>query len=204
MAAAARRAARWLAGGAALLAAVLSAASPSPAHPHVFVEVGFTLRFGPAGVDAVAVTWTFDDVTSDALLPDYDPKHTGKLTAKAAKAIEEDLFRPMADGGFMTEIAVDGVPVPVSAPRGFTARIVKGLLVFTFDAPLPHPVTAGVLTLRGWDPEYYVAFTHAQGTTTSGPARPIRCEHRREPRDTDVTGPIEADGVVCTVARPTS
>lgn len=182
--------------------AALLAATPAGAHPHVFIQVGFALRFGVAGVEAVGVTWTFDEIFTGAVLPDYDPSGRGVLTADAARAIEADIFRNLAAQGYYTEVVADGSAVPLTDPRDFAVSLKHGVFVFSFEVPLPRPATRTV-ELMGWDPEYYIQFDQAvRPVTATGTIRPYRCERRRVSRETEITGPIDAEGVVCDIRAP--
>ena len=73
----------------ALLAAV---ALPVFAHPHVFVDNRMTVQFGEGMLQGIVFTWTFDDMFSNMILADYDPKHTGQFDAVQVKAVKAGAF----------------------------------------------------------------------------------------------------------------
>lgn len=170
------------------------------AHPHVFIEASYTLHFGDHGLQAVGVTWRFDDVYTDALMPDYLKKGERQLSPEAVKRLEADIFRRLDSDDFYTDIAVDGRVVKLTKASGFTASLDEHTLVFDFQLPLDRPLAAGKLDLFGFDPEYYIEFTLAdRRPRILGSPYVVHCSLKRFPRDTDVTGPIDVIGHSCLI-----
>jgi len=173
---------------------------PAGAHPHVFIDVDFGLRFTERGLDAVQVTWRFDDVYSDAMLPDYLKKGERQLSAEAVARLDKDIFSQLAPYRYYTDVAVDGVPRGPAQAKGFTARVDGKVLVFEFLIPLGTPVKAGRVDLAGFDPDYFIEYStvSAKPVATGAPYR-FACERKRFRRDTEITGPIDVSGLSCTI-----
>lgn len=163
------------------------------------MEVSFGLAFSEKGAERIEVAWRFDELYTQAMLPDYLKKGEKQLSAKAVRQLHDDVFRFLGEFHYYTDIAVNGAPLlPVKA-EGFTARVDRGVLVFAFTVPLAKPVAAGTLELLGFDPEYFVEYTLAGPIEARG--KPFRhtCRTKRFQRDTDITGPIGVAGLSCSI-----
>lgn len=182
-----------------LAAGLTAAAGGARAHPHVFVEVGFGLQFTGRGLEAIDVTWRFDEFYSQAMLPDYMKKGEKQLSPRGIQGLYDDVFRSLAEYRFYTDVSIDGVPMSTVKAAGFMARVERGALVFTFLVPLPKPMTAGTLDLLGFDPEYFIEYTLAGPVAVRGKPPRHSCKIRRFQRDTEITGPIGVAGLSCTI-----
>ncbi|MFS2012092.1 DUF1007 family protein [Azospirillum sp. CT11-132] len=182
-----------------LATGLTAAADGASAHPHVFIEVGFGLQFTDRALEAIDVTWRFDEFYSQAMLPDYMKKGEKQLSPRGVKGLYDDVFRALGDYRFYTDVSIDGIMmVPVKA-TGFMARVDHGALVFTFLIPLPKPMTAGKLDLLGFDPEYFIEYTLAGPAEVRGKPPRYSCKTRGFRRDTEITGPIDVAGLSCTI-----
>lgn len=182
-----------------LAAGLIALAAPARAHPHVFAEVTFGLHFVEAGLEAIDVTWRFDDVYSQAMLPDYRKKGETQLSATGVQQLYSDVFRFLGDYRFYTDVAIDGAPPgPVNAV-GFSARVERGALVFGFMIPMKTVLRAGRLDLLGFDPDYFIEYTLAGPPRVHGKPFRHRCKTERFQRETDITGPIGVAGLSCTI-----
>src|SRR5208337_200034 len=65
---------------------------PLFAHPHVFISNRMTLVFDQGVFQGISFQWTFDDMFSNMILTDYDPKHSSQLDAAQIKNIKEGAF----------------------------------------------------------------------------------------------------------------
>lgn len=169
------------------------------AHPHVFVEVGFGLQFTDRALEAIDVTWRFDEFYSQAMLPDYLRKGEKQLSPRGVKGLYDDVFRALGDDRFYTDVSINGIRMTPVKATGFMARVDQGALVFTFLVPLPKPMTAGTLDLLGFDPEYFIEYTLAGPAEVRGKPPRHSCKTRRFQRDTEITGPIGVAGLSCTI-----
>src|SRR5262245_55250162 len=67
---------------------VILSSSPTPAHPHVFVDYTVRLILTGDRLTAVRLTWTFDDMFSGLILQEFDQDHNGTLSAAEIQRIE--------------------------------------------------------------------------------------------------------------------
>lgn len=182
-----------------LAAGFAVAPGTTQAHPHVFVEVSFGLQFTDRALEAIDVTWRFDEFYSQAMLPDYLKKGEKQLSANGVKQLYDDVFRFLRDYRFHTDVSVNGVLMAPVMAVGFMARVDRGALVFTFLIPLSKPMTAGKLDLLGFDPDYFIEYTLAGPAEVRGKPPRHSCKTQRFQRDTDITGPIGVAGLSCTI-----
>ena len=147
--------------GSALLLLACSGVAPLPAraHPHVFVDYGVVLLFGPEGMTGLEFTWTYDDLFSSLILESARVAPSRTLSAAASQAIEQRHFQPLRAGHYFLDIRVDGSPVRVDAVRDFRASLSEDRLRYTFIVPITakNP-REGTVEIRVDDPTYYVAF----------------------------------------------
>lgn len=182
------------------LALCLGVAASASAHPHVFIDIDFALRFTDSGLTAIHVTWRFDDVYSDAMLPDYLKKGEHQLSPQAVQKIETTVFRPLASYRYFTDILIDGVLMDPVQATGFTARLEGRAMVFDFVVPLSRPVKAGALQMLGFDPEYFIEYAPVTAKpVVFGKPHKVECRRQRVRRDTEITGPIDVSGLSCTI-----
>lgn len=154
--------------------ALLSAAMPAAAHPHVFIDADAALIFGKSGrLEAVRVTWTYDEFYSLMMIED------ARLDADGDGTPDPDRLRAFAGkdvdwmAGFPGHIILeqDGKPVALKGPVAHAARYADGRIVTSHVRPLRQPVavTPGhALMLRLYDPEYFVAYDTPRDPVTEG------------------------------------
>ena len=168
-----------------VLLIVMLATAPAVAHPHVWIDYTVIVRFTADGPDGVRVDWAFDEMISSLIIQKYDTDRDGRFSAKENRAIETEHFVHLKDFNYFVELKVDGVPVPVTQPRDFEARIVKGQLHYAFTVPIPRGVRReGIVDVNVVDPTFYTAFTAtarpiaAEGASTHR----VECDAVRDPK----------------------
>ena len=170
---------RWTgwcrAAGAGLVAMLAGGAPAVLAHPHVFIDAGVELRFDAEGrIDALRIVWVYDDFVSMLILAErgLDPDPTGALDAAGRAAL--DGFDMQWIEGFEGDsyLLVDGRPVALGGPEGWSADTVGGRIVTSHLRPLPTPVDPGSaeVVVQIYDPEYYTAYTIAATPRIAGRA----------------------------------
>jgi polyphosphate kinase len=151
----------------ALSLTTVLALGPAPqaaAHPHVFVETGLELLHGPDGrLEAVRVTWTYDELFSLLLLEDLglDSDFDGTLTPEEEARLQGfDMDWPDDYEGDLY-LSVAGAPMALSAPEPGPARLdADGRLVSSHVRRLDRPVNGAAqeVVLRAYDPYFYTAY----------------------------------------------
>ncbi len=134
---------------------------PAAAHPHVFINNKMTVAFDAGVLQGITFTWTFDDMFSNMILSDYDPKHTGHFDAAQAKAVKEGAFDNLENYHYFIALAVGKKQVPRFAIERFAPGVAEAnKLTYSFFVPLKLPVAPVEQTVRltVYDDSYYVAF----------------------------------------------
>jgi ABC-type uncharacterized transport system substrate-binding protein len=134
---------------------------PAFSHPHVFVNNRMTVTFDADALQGIAFTWTFDDMFSNMILSDYDPKHTGHFDAAQVKALKQGAFDNLENYHYFVALAVGKKPVSHFRIDRFTPSVTaENKLVYSFFIPLKVPVqpTDQSVRLTVYDDSYYVAF----------------------------------------------
>lgn len=130
------------------------------AHPHTWIDGGFSLELDSAGLRAVHVTWVFDPFTSSDLLFSYDADGNGVISRGESGAFYENAFRTLASIGYFVLAEASGAPLDIPEPRDFRASTRDGRLIYEFTLPMRVPIgEMGTLLLALFDPSYYVSFT---------------------------------------------
>ena len=140
------------------------AASPAPAHPHVFVDAGIEITLDPDGrLEAITVTWIYDEYYSLLITEELglDPDYDGVLTAEETATLTgfDMNWAPGFNGDL--EATLDGAPLALSGPEAATAALrPDGRILTTHRRAVPaRPAMAGrVLSLKPYDESYYTAY----------------------------------------------
>jgi len=107
------------------------------AHPHIWVEVKAEVVVTGGVVDGVWTEWTFDDMFSQLILTDNDPKGTGKVDAKMNASIKKGYFDNLKNFSYFSHFAVGGKDLKVPEPQKFQATIAAdGRVAYRFYLPL--------------------------------------------------------------------
>jgi ABC-type uncharacterized transport system substrate-binding protein len=140
--------------------ALMLAAAPAFAHPHVFVTTRTSLVLDKSGsVVAVRHQWTFDDMYSAFVtegLSDGDKLATKEQLAPLAKTNVEQL----AQYNWFTFVKVSGVKKSFDNPIDYSLEEGQDKLVtLRFTLPLKEPAsTKKAMILQIYDPTYFVDF----------------------------------------------
>ncbi len=149
-----------------LSACLIAAGAPATAHPHVFIDTSLEFIFDDKGrVAAVKVAWVYDEFTSMLTLSDkgLDPDGDGKLTAEEEAQLSG--FDMQWDADFAGDLylldGVDGAPLALGRPEGWSARAFGGQIISTHLRHLSEPWTPGEkpLVAQVYDPTYYSSYT---------------------------------------------
>ncbi len=150
--------------------ALILACGPAAAHPHIFIDAGIeAILDGEGRLDALRITWDYDDFYSLLILEDrgLDPDGDGTLTADEAKALDGFDMTWDADFPGDTYALKDGAPVVLSRPENWTTALTDGRIVTTHLRHVEPPVALPV-TLKVYDPTYYTAYDVTLGARVTG------------------------------------
>ncbi|MEM7753045.1 MAG: DUF1007 family protein [Pseudomonadota bacterium] len=138
-------------------------ASPTLAHPHVFVDARAGFSFTDDGqLAGLKITWTYDAFTSLTLFDilDLDKDGDGALNDADRAAIVAGETEWADDYKGDTYLERDGAEVGLARPLNGAAWMEDDRITVTFDLPLTTPETVvGDMVLKLYDPFYYYAYT---------------------------------------------
>lgn len=154
---------------------VLAAAWAAPvlAHPHIFIDTGIEVLLDDQNrATGVRISWTYDDLTSLALIADrgLDEDFDGVLTPEETAAVTG--FDMNWEAGFAgdTYALLGEVPLDWSGPQEVTASYADAKLTSTHLRRFAEPVVLGdqPLVVQAYDPGYYTAYTVKTATVAGG------------------------------------
>ncbi|MDO5657487.1 MAG: DUF1007 family protein [Paracoccus sp. (in: a-proteobacteria)] len=170
------------------LAGALAALAPAQAiaHPHIFIDASLVMVFDAGGrLSAIKVEWAYDEFYSLSMIAEHglDPDRTGapdpeRLAGFAGKDVAWDEGFP---GDLSVMQGAEGVALgPV---RHYPPRYAEGRIITAHSRPLAQPLEItpdSPVTVRVYDPEYFVAYDTPENATIQGSAL---CEVTREAPD---------------------
>ncbi len=140
--------------------ALLLAAAPASAHPHVWVTVRSQIAFTPDGkVSAVVHDWVFDEMYSSFATQGL--AKPGELVTRAEFGpLARENAGGLADIGYFTTLKIAGKTVDFGSVTDYWMQERPDHLVaFHVTLPLKNPTrVVRFMTLRVADPEYFIDF----------------------------------------------
>lgn len=144
--------------------ALVAAASPASAHPHVFVTARAELVFAPDGrLAAIRHRWTFDEGYSTFAVEGLDTDRDGRFSVEELAGLARTSTTSLADFGYFTHLKASGAKQPMGEPRDERMSVEAGRLTLQFDLPLKAPAANRLLVLDVYDPTFFVEFRPAEG-----------------------------------------
>jgi ABC-type uncharacterized transport system substrate-binding protein len=134
---------------------------PAVAHPHVFINNKMTVLFEGGTLQGISFQWTFDDMFSNMILSDYDPKRTGQFDAARIKALKAGAFDNLENYHYFVAMTIGAKPVSRFTIEQFSPSVTDTKkLVYSFFIPLKVAVQAKEQSVRltVYDDTYFVAF----------------------------------------------
>ena len=160
-----RSAARCL--GIALFLCVARAGTAS-AHPHVWIDLKTDLDFDDAGrLDAIAITWTFDEFYSAFAVQDFKKRPDGTYDPADLDKLVDVNLKNLKDWHYFTEVKQSGKPVKLGDAKGGGSSYdpKSGQLTMIFTVPLATPLAAtkaAPVEFLVYDPTYYIAIDYVK------------------------------------------
>lgn len=146
--------------------------SAAAAHPHVFVDVSLTLRYDAGGrLSSIDEIWAYDELYSLLILSEVGNPGQGGFDADQMRALDRlDSNWDPRNGGRLTLDSSAG-PVAVAAPRHLSTALEGNRMVTRRRHALAVPVAGDLpVSLRVYDPTYYVAFSMPSQVVIQGRA----------------------------------
>jgi ABC-type uncharacterized transport system substrate-binding protein len=142
----------------ALLALMLATAA-AEAHPHVWIDMRSTVNFNDKGtIDAISVSWTFDEFYSRTATEDIDANNNKKLDADELQRLADSYAKNLKVFGYFMHIEAGDDIARTAEPTNATAVFTDGRLTIAFRLPFLKPIDPAATKLRyaSFDPTYYV------------------------------------------------
>lgn len=160
------------------------------AHPHVWIDADVALRFKDKRIEALEITWLFDEFFSQTAIEDFGKRHRGKLDETELKGLVAQSSESLKHYSYFTYLQVGDARRRVGAVDDFTAEMKGKRLAYHFVVPVtpaidPKQQSFGFLL---YDETYYVYVAIAEGhkVTYTGDV-PEACT---ESRKVDKTTPL--------------
>jgi ABC-type uncharacterized transport system substrate-binding protein len=123
------------------------------------VDYSVTVLLADDAVDAIRITWTFDDLFSGFILQEFDRDRNQALSPEEVRQIEQKHLTEFQRQGYYTTVNVNGKPVVLPSARGFRASVVKGIVTYEFVLSIKASLaTTTALEVLADDPVYYIAY----------------------------------------------
>lgn len=115
---------------------LVSIASFSVAHPHVFVDCYVTAIFDEQGLTGFQQRWVLDEMFTAFLFEDFDADNDQQFNAAEMQALKQGAFDPLHEYGYFTHILIDGAAFPVQEVTAFSVDLNdEGNAAYHFFAP---------------------------------------------------------------------
>ena len=146
---------------------LVALAVPARAHPHAWVEHNTEIVFTPEGsIEGIGHVWVFDDGYAQAALEGLDTDGDGDYSEAELAPLTAENLVSLKDYNYFTLVRFDQGKLEFGEANARQARQVwkDGKLALRFFVPLKTPVDPrkGVVVVKVFDPEYFVAFDYAR------------------------------------------
>ena len=134
------------------------------AHPHVWVSMQSDLVFTSDGkVRGVDVEWTFDDTYAKEALDGMDTNGDGEYSQDELIPLTKENLEALKDYNYFTYFHTENKKLEI-AETIRSGQTYNGKLHLHFEVPLKEPYDPhhGPLTLKIYDPEFFIAFDYAK------------------------------------------
>ncbi len=159
------------------------AAPLAQAHPHAFVGTQMALTVDGGAVTAIEMTWVYDAFSSLMILGDrgLDPDGDGVLTPDELAALKGfDVTNWPEDFAGDIFFESGGTPVALGDPEALDIAVDDmGRIVARHRRSVPE-VPVDALTIRQFDPTYYIAYSLDGPVAVSGDCRADVAPHDPE------------------------
>lgn len=145
--------------------ALISASTPSKAHPHAWIDISVTVLLDDDGrVRGLHETWLFDDFYSAFVMEGAVEIGGGTVSQDALEALLKENMKNLAEYDYFTEIQSGETTLETGKPTNATTRVIKNRLEMAFELPLAEPldVDAIPMTYRIYDPTFYIEMVHVE------------------------------------------
>ena len=145
---------------AVVVLAILTAAVPAVAHPHMWVTYEMTVDFDNGTVTGVDHVWTFDDAYTAMALEGLDKNNDGIYDDSELADLLKVNMDGLKDFNYFTVAKLADAELTFAPPTNAHLEYNNKILHLHFHLPLEKPVLADAdgLTFAVFDPSYFIAF----------------------------------------------
>ena len=138
--------------------AMVAAAAPAGAHPHVFAEARLEVVIGDDGISELRHVWRFDELFSATVLLEFDADADLKMAPEELEEVGRIVHESLGEFNYYTFVDRDGKEVAIVAPDHINVDYQDGqLLMFFAVQPEDALPLAGKLSFGVYDPTMYTA-----------------------------------------------
>lgn len=101
-------------------------------HPHIFVDNDIDLTIQDSEIE-FKITWTLDDMTSMALIMDYDRDGSGSFDKNEVAALKKDAFDHLVEINYMTFFICNKKEQKIEKVENFNASIKNNKVAYSFS-----------------------------------------------------------------------
>ncbi len=147
-----------------LVLAMLGAAQPALAHPHVWTVIRNTVVAGPDGmITGLKVDWTFDETYSGFALEGLDANGDGTFSAEEIAPLTKENIESLVESNYFIAIKQSGKSLPYAPVTEYGQGFDGAKLTLSFLFPLKEAADAkaGTIEFKVYDPDFFIAFDYA-------------------------------------------
>jgi len=166
---------------AATAAAILLAATPAGAHPHVFAEARLDVVLTPdhQGVKALRHLWRFDELFSSTVLMQFDKNADLKLDDAELKDVADTISSSLAEYDYFQLVTVNGKDVHMNAPAQLMVNFDHDQLIVLFESEPTTPIKlSGTIDFGVYDPTFYTAIDFTEDANMAVEGLPATCTRK--------------------------
>jgi len=160
-----------------VLAALMMAAAPASAHPHMWITYEMTVDYNNGMVTGVDHTWSFDDAYAVMALEGLDTNNDGKYDQKELAPLLKVNMDGLKDFNYFTVAKLGTEELAFSTPTNARLEYTNKVLKLHFHLSLVKPVFADAqgLTFAVFDPSYFIDFEPEKTNAINLAAAPPGC-----------------------------
>jgi ABC-type uncharacterized transport system substrate-binding protein len=127
------------------------------AHPHVFAYTKFDISIEKNILQAT-LSWSFDDMTSQLMLMDYDTNKNNAIDPNELKILKKEAFDQLKEFHYYTFAYQGNKPLPLSEPKNFQCFVSGKSIVYKFKVTTTFDVSKNNLKIGSFDTDNLTAF----------------------------------------------
>lgn len=145
---------------AAAVAAVLAAAEPAAAHPHVWVNVETTVNYDKGTITGLTHKWSFDDMYTAMAIQGLDANGDGVYSKQELAELAKVNIESMKEFNYFTFAKLGGKELKFKTPENAWLEHKDNVLSLYFTMPFEEPVLAEAegLSFAVYDETFFIAF----------------------------------------------